>query len=608
MKRTVVSVLLAVIALATSAGQIAAQTVSAASRAPLRPIQYTVTFASPQTHYAEVAALVPTDRRPSIDMMMAVWTPGSYLVREFERNIEEVTAASEGRALQVEKTDKNRWRITTGGADTVTVRYKVYAHEMSVRTNWVDAGFALLNGAPTFLTLAGSAARPHDVVIVPAPGWKKSFSALPALAGGEHRYHAPDFDTLVDSPIVVGNATSYEFVIDGKRHLLVNEGEAGVFDGARAARDLETIVREHRRMWGFLPYDQYVFFNLLTESSGGLEHKNSATLMASRWATRTRGAYVSWLELASHEFFHAWNVKRLRPVELGPFNYEREVPTKSLWIAEGITDYYGDLAVARAGFASRDELLAGLSGRIEELQTSPGRLVQSAELASYDAWVRYYRPDENSNNVSISYYTKGALLGFLLDAKVRKATGGKRSLDDVMIAAYQKYSGERGYTPAEFRSVAEQTAGVSLSEFWQKAVEGTGELDYADALEAFGLRFRPLVASQRPWLGIVTRNDGGRLVVSQVRRGAPAHAAGLNVDDEILAIDEFRVRADRFDARLDQYRAGDRVSVLIARRDQLLRVDVTLGSEPSRGWRLELDPAARETSVQIRTRWLQPTP
>jgi predicted metalloprotease with PDZ domain len=608
MKRRFVSFLLVVMAVATASGESAAQSVSAASRASARAIEYTVTFPAPQTHYAEVVALIPADRRPSIDVMMAVWTPGSYLVREYERNVENVVASAGGKDLPIEKTEKNRWRITTAGVDVVSLRYRVYAREMSVRTNWIDAGFALLNGAPTFLTLADSTVRPHDVTIVPPAAWKKSFSALPEVAGSEHRYRAPDYDTLVDSPILVGNAASYEFTVDGKRHLLVNEGEGGVFDGARAARDLEKVVREHRRMWGFLPYDQYVFFNLLTESSGGLEHKNSNVLMASRWATRTRPAYVSWLELASHEYFHAWNVKRLRPVELGPFNYEREVPTRSLWIAEGITDYYGDLAVTRAGFLSRDEFLGQLSGRIEDLQGSPGRLVQSAEQASYDAWIKYYRPDENSGNVSISYYTKGALLGFLLDAKVRAATGGKSSLDDVMKAAYQKYSGDRGYTPAEFRAVAEQVAGVSLAAFWTNAVEGTGELDYSDALQAFGLRLRVPLTSSQPWLGISNRNDNGRLVVAQVRRGAPADTAGINVDDEIVAIDDFRVRVDRFDSRLEQYRVGDRISVLVARREQLLRIDVTLAGAPGRGWRLEVDPAAKEAAVQMRTRWLTPAP
>ena len=292
----------------------------------------------------------------------------------------------------MEKSEKNRWRVTTGGAPAVTVKYRVYGREMSVRTNWIEAGFALINGAPTFMTLADRAPRVHEVVIVPAAKWAKSMTGLPEMTGGPHRYRAPDFDTLADSPIVLGNPAVYEFTVDDKKHYLVNEGEGGVFDGPRAAKDLEAMVREHRRMWGSLPYDKYLFLNLLTEAGGGLEHKNSTVLMGSRWLTRTRRTYVSWLELASHEFFHVWNIKRLRPVELGPFDYENEVHTKSLWIAEGVTDYYGDLAVHRAGLVTRDEFLESLSAKIEELQTTPGRTVQSVELASFDAWIKYLPP------------------------------------------------------------------------------------------------------------------------------------------------------------------------------------------------------------------------
>ena len=593
----------------TQPGTAVAQTTSTAARNTASdPIEYTVSFPAPHTHYVEVSAVVPTGERPSVELMMAVWTPGSYLVREFERNVESVTAAApDGRTLAVEKSDKNRWHVTSGGVRSITVRYRVYGHEMSVRTNWIEAGFALLNGAPTFMTLAGDGRRPHHVTIVPAQGWKRSMTALDALPGGEHRYRAADYDTLVDSPILIGNPAVHEFEVDGKRHSLVNEGEAGVFDGVRAAKDLETIVREYRRMWGALPYDRYVFFNLLTEASGGLEHKNSSVLMASRWTTRTRRAYLGWLELASHEFVHVWNVKRLRPLELGPFNYEDEVHTRSLWIAEGITDYYADLAVQRAGLSSAEEFFESLAGKIEELQTTPGRLVQSASLASFDAWIKYYRPDENSLNTSISYYTKGAVLGFLLDARIRKATEGARSLDDVMVAAFQRYSGERGYTPAEFRASAEQVAGVSLASFWENGVDGTVELDYSEALEAFGLRFRSFAQSGgRPWIGAATRNDAGRLVVSQVRRDSPAQAGGLNVDDEILAIDEFRVRADRLENRLEQYHAGDRISMLIARREQLLRLEITLGVEPPRAWRLEVNPSAPQRAQQWRERWLRP--
>ena len=389
--------------------------------------------------------------------------------------------------------------MAAGGAPTVTVKYRVYAREMSVRTNWVEADFAMINGAPTFLTLAGAANRPHEVVIEPARGWRTSMTSLPAMSGGNHRYRAADYDELVDSPILIGNPAVYEFSVDDKKHYLVNIGEAGVFDGAKAAKDLEAVFREQRRFWGSLPYDRYLVMNVLTAvpgqiPGGGLEHKNSTMLITGRWATRTRQSYLAWLELASHEIFHAWNVKRLRPVELGPFDYENENFTRSLWVVEGVTDYYGELLVHRAGLSSQVEYLDALANKIEEIQTTPGRAVQSAELASQDAWIKYYRPDENSPNSSVSYYTKGSVLGFLLDARIRKATSGAKSLDDVMRAAYQKFSGAKGYTPDEFRAVAEQVAGMSLASFWDAGVEGTAEVDYTEALDLFGLRFRPVEA------------------------------------------------------------------------------------------------------------------
>jgi predicted metalloprotease with PDZ domain len=589
----------------------------AGAQTALEPIRYTLSFPAPQTHYVEVTAVVPTDRRPEVELMMAVWTPGSYLIREYERHVEGVTATGQGdRAIAIEKSDKNRWRIVTGGAPSVTVKYRVYAREMSVRTNWVEADFAMINGAPTFLTLAGAAPRSHEVMIEPARAWRTSMTALAPLAGGSHRYRAADYDELVDSPIVIGNPSVYEFSVDDKKHYLVNIGEAGVFEGPRAAKDVEAIVRELRRFWGALPYERYLVLNVLTAvpgqiPGGGLEHKNSTLLIANRWSTRTRPSYLAWLELVSHEIFHAWNVKRLRPVELGPFDYENENITRSLWVVEGVTDYYAELLVHRAGLSSQAEYLDALSNKIEEIQTTPGRAVQSAALASQDAWIKYYRPDENSPNSSLSYYTKGAVLGFLLDARIRRATGGANSLDDVMRAAYQKYSGAKGYTPAEFRAIAEQVAGVSLAAFWENGVEGTGEVDYAEALDLLGLRFRPAEAPRadrpgRPWLGATTRNDAGRLVVTQVRRDSPATAAGLNVDDEIVAIDDFRVRADQLAARLDQYKPGDKVRLLVARRDQLMTIEMAFGAEPPRQWRLEVDPAATDADHRQRDRWLKP--
>jgi predicted metalloprotease with PDZ domain len=568
-----------------------------------------------------------------------VWTPGSYLVREYAQFLDAVAATSASEAatpLPITKSRKNRWTITTQGAPAVRVSYRVYCREMSVQANWVDAGFALLNGAPTFLSLVEpdgndvrKAKRPHEVRLELPSDWSKSYTGLPSAPDGQpHHYLAPDYDTLADCPIYAGNPSVYEFTVDGKPHYLINEGEAGVWDGPRSARDVEAIVRAERDFWGFLPYDKYLFFNLITESGGGLEHCNSTVLMTSRWNTRRRASYLGWLGLVAHEFFHTWNVKRLRPVELGPFDYENEVHTRSLWIAEGLTSYYDRLFVRRAGLCSNAEYLAGdppASGEkprndIDRLQDVPGRLVQPLEDSSYDTWIKFYRRNENTANTGISYYTKGAVVGWLLDARIRTATNNQKSLDDLMRLLYERYSGPVGYTPEDFRKAASEVAGTDLSAFFHRALETTDELDYDEALHTFGLRFVPPkktepekekerdedteADSEKGWLGLDTKNDAGRLIVSGVKRGTPAFDAGFNVNDEILAIGEVRVRPDGLSRRLEFYAPGETVSVLIARRDLLMRLEAKLAAEPKKRWSIQVDPKADEAARARRASWL----
>lgn len=587
--------------------------------APLEPVRYILRFPDPQTHYVSVEAILPTGGQSSVEVFMPVWTPGSYLIREYARQVEAMAATGTGgKPLDFVKSRKNRWRIETGGSPTIHLAYRVYCHEMSVRTNWVEDGFALLNGAPTFITLADElladgVRRPHDVRLELPTAWKTSITALPDAPGGApHHYAAPDYDTLVDSPILAGNPAIYQFAVDGIPHFLVNQGEEGVWNGARSVTDVEKIVRHYRAMWGSLPYRKYVFLNLLTEARGGLEHAGSMCIMTSRWATSTRNAYVDWLALVSHEFFHVWNIKRLRPVELGPFDYESENTTRSLWIAEGLTDYYGALGVHRAGLTTQSEYLgaapetarSSLSGLIDTLQSTPGRLLQSAEQASYDAWIKLYRPDENTSNTSISYYTKGAVAGWLLDARIRHATSGAKSLDDLMRLAFARYSGDRGFTTDQFKAVAEEIAGTSLREFFRHAVESTGELDYSEALEWFGLRFKAPAAPLKASLGAETRVENGRLIVSRVLRGTPAFESGLSVEDEILAIGNFRVRADQLAQRLEAYHPEEKVSILIARREKLMRVDLVLASQPPAKWQLESRPDVTSAQKHHLEAWL----
>jgi predicted metalloprotease with PDZ domain len=594
----------------------AAEPLSAAAMSD--PISYTLRFPAPQTHYVDVEAAVPTDGRPTIELMMATWTPGSYMIREFSRHLEELSASTEsGEPLSIDKTRKNRWTVPTRGSSRVIVRYRVYAREMSVRTNFVDAGFAILNGAPTFLTLAGDGNRPHDVRVVLPSTWKTVICPLPpppGMSGETGTFRAADFDALVDAPIYAGNPAVYPFEVAGRPHLLVNEGEGGVWDGPRSAADVERIVREQTAFWGTTPYPRYVFFNLLVESGGGLEHRDSTVLMETRWASRRRKDYLDWLALASHEFFHVWNVKRLRPAALGPFDYENEVYTRDLWVAEGITSYYDDLFVHRAGLSTREEVLKALSKDIETLQTSPGRELQSLEASSFDAWIKYYRRDENFANTGISYYTKGAVVAFLLDARIRHATNGRRSLDDVLRLAYERHSGERGFRSEELRALLEEVAGIDLGAWLEHALASTEELDYTEALGWYGLRFveskddeeekdSAATASSPPpspssppdsvgWLGVETEVQDGRLMVKEVKRGTPAFAAGLNVEDEIVGLGDYRVTPDQWKDRLKAYRPGEATEILVARRDRLVRLPVTFAAKPKVRWKLAVDPMA----------------
>lgn len=605
------------------------------------PIAYTLRFPEPRHHALEIEATVPTDGRDAVELLMAVWTPGSYLVREFARHVEGLAAFTEsGEPLAVEKTRKNRWRVETRGAPRIVVRYRLHAREMSVRTNFVDSGFALINGAPTFLTLAGGPPRPHDVRVEPPPGWRVVVSALPPHPApppasppasppkdSGHAFRAADFDVLVDSPIYAGNAEVHRFEVGGVPHLLVNEGEGEgdgeAWDGPGSAAAVERIVRAQAKLWGALPYPRYVFFNLLTEAGGGLEHRDSTVLMTSRWRLRTREGRLGWYGLVSHELFHAWNVKRLRPVELGPLDYEREVHTESLWVAEGVTSYYDDLLVHRAGLSTRKEYLEELSKSIETVETAPGHLVQSLADASYDAWIKFYRKDEDFVNTGADYYRKGAVVAFLLDARIRRATGGGKSLDDALRRAFAKYSGERGFRPEEFRATVSEVAGVDLGGWFERHVDSAEPLDYAEALDGFGLRFADPKADQggkkeneekkdedpAGWLGFEAEARDGRLVVTQVKRGTPAWDAGLNVDDELLAVGEHRVPPDGWRKRLAAYRPGERQEVLVARRERLVRLPVVFGEKPGKRWKLEVSPDATPEQKARLAAWLgSPTP
>ncbi len=575
--------------------------------------EHILRFPAPETNYFEVEASFPAEGRDSIGLMMATWTPGSYMIRDYSGRLDRFEADA-----GAEKIAKNRWRVQTNGAARVRVRYRLYAREMTVRTNWVEKDFAILVGAATFLSLVDPATDRHADVghrvrLDLPPHWPRSASGM-AEGDGPHTYTAEDFDELIDSPILAGDLAVYDFNLAGTPHSLVNLGEGGVWDGPKSGEATQAITAAQLAFWsGKPPYARYRYLNAITEAGGGLEHKTSTLLMASRFATSTRAGFVRWLRLASHEFFHTWNGKRLRPEALGPFDYERENYTPSLWVVEGLTSYFEGVLLARAELIDHDEFLEGLSGDIRNVQTRPGRLAQSAADSSMDAWVKFYRRFDSSVNDEVSYYDSGAVIGFLLDAKIRQTTKDRRALDDAMRLAYERYSGEVGYTEQQFRALLNETAGQDLSVWLARTVDQPGELDYSEALDWFGLRFKPADAEkpgdEKPaWLGVKTAARDGRLLVTGVERGGPAYDAGLNVDDEVLAVNGYRVPADGWDKRLAQYRPGDALTLLIARREKVESIELKSARAPAETWKLEINPDAPVEAKERFKEWLTGPP
>lgn len=487
----------------------------------LEPLVYTVRFPAAETHFADIELAIATSKRDTIDLMLPLWSPGFYRVEDYASRVQGLSArTSDGKSLSVTQPVKNRWRVATQGATRVIVAYKLLCNGRSVTTNWVSADLLVLNGAAAFITLAESVRRPHEIRLELAPQWKRLASGLEVAPGGNPNHLlAADYDTLVDSPIVAGDLSVREFIVAGSKHQLVDAGDFKKWDGQRGVQDLEKIVRETARYWGRLPFKRYVFLNVFRPGGGGLEHSNSTLLTSSPNMTTPA---LRWLSFVSHEYFHAFNVKRLRPVEISTFDYEQPPNTSSLWVSEGLTTYGADLVLARAGLCNANEFLSLLSSHITSLQNSPGRLKQTLAQASLDVWNSGTSGVGRDTNNLVSYYVKGPVVGFLLDAKIQRATGGQKSLDDVMRLAYKRYSGARGFTPEQFRQTAEAVGGIDLKEPFRKWLDSTEELDYTEALDWFGLRFAEADQPAKAWQ-LAVRQDASMQQSSRLQKWLGQH-------------------------------------------------------------------------------------
>jgi predicted metalloprotease with PDZ domain len=587
-------------------------------------ISFTIAMPRPHTHLFDIdIAIKRTTSGPQEErLVMPVWTPGSYLVREFARHVQDFAVAdAAGQPLKWEKTNKDTWRVITNGAREWHATYRVYANELSVRTSELNSGHGFWNNANLLMYLEGFLKDPSTVRVLAPDAWKVA-TGLPVVAGQKNTFRAENFDILYDSPFEASNFKTLVFNVKGVPHRIVIDGE-GNYNPERMRLDVQKLVETEVEIMGEIPYRDYTFIlHLRSNAGGGLEHLNSTALGYPRFGFRIRTGeratsaapnasetperdYRGFLSLVAHEFFHLWNVKRIRPDALGPFDYTQENYTKVLWVAEGITDYYADLALRRAGLISETDFLSATARAIQQLQNTPGRLEQTVEESSFDSWIKYYRQDENSINSQVSYYDKGALLGLLLDLEIRKRSNGAKSLDDVMRYLYAEFFKKgRNYGPGDFQKVCELIAGSSLEEFFNKYVHGTAELDYDAALGAAGLRLDTSAGTGIVYFGADVTQDNDRLIVRRVYAGSPAYEQGLNAGDQIVAMDNMRVTRDFFNARLAEKKPGDLINLTIFRFDDLSTILIKLVERREGPYRIVQLPNATEAQKRIYRGWL----
>ncbi len=593
-------------------------------------IHYAIRPADPGAHLFHVTVRVDDPDPQGQRFALPAWIPGSYMIREFARHVVRLTALAGDRKLRVHKTDKHTWQCApVDGGAALTLAYEVYAYDLSVRSAHLDTTHGFFNGAAVFLRPLGREREACRVdIFAPGLAGAREWRVITGLttARGTRRgafgsYLAADYDELIDCPVEMGTFALERFVAGGAAHEIAITGRVPRLDLRRLGADLARLCETHVRLFEprtrRAPFDRYAFLTMSTgDGYGGLEHRNSTALMCRRddlphvGMKDATGGYRRFLGLASHEYFHAWNVKRIKPASFVPYDLAQENYTRLLWVFEGFTSYYDDLLLARAGLVSEAQYLELLARTISTVIQRSGRLKQSVADSSFDAWIKYYRQDENAPNSVVSYYQKGSLVAAALDLTIRRDTGGRRSLDDVMRLLWKRCkSAGASYAGLEEDGVAqaiEEATGVAPARQLREWAEGTRDPDFAALLAPFGIRYDRKPALDSPafaLLGIkLAAGEADR--IAHVFDGSPAQSAGLSAGDQVVALDGLRAGGAALDALLARYRPGDAVEMLAFRRDELQRFELKLATQPPPSCTLAGDPAAPAAARRLRAGWL----
>ncbi len=592
------------------------------------PIHYTIRPVDPHAHLFEVNVRITEPAPEGQRLQLPVWIPGSYMIREFARHLEGVAAKVGSRPVAIRKESKSTWicgRLPAGVRAPLVVSYQVYAWDLSVRAAHLDASHGFFNGTSVFLAVAGRESEPCSVDILPPRGSRYSrwqvATTLPVAAEGTEwrfgRYRAADYDELIDHPVEMGEFARAGFTAGGCRHDVAITGRTDV-DLDRLVRDLKPICREQVALFDptrrRAPVERYLFLTMAVgDGYGGLEHRASTALLCSRGDLPFEGmkgtpdGYQTFLGLASHEYFHTWNVKRIKPARFDPYDLQQETYTGLLWVFEGFTSYYDDLMLCRSGVIGADAYLRSLQRAMRSVHAAPGRLRQSVAESSFDAWIKYYRQDENTPNAVVSYYVKGSLVALCLDLTIRAMTRSRRSLDDVMRLMWQRY-GKRtaaaalvghGLAEDEFPALLQEATGLDLRRQIARWAYGTAELPLAECLRPFGVAMRQEADSDAlSWLGAKAVARQGEVVIQSAHRDGPAAAAGLSAGDKLVAVDGLRCEEATLKAVLRRRKPGSRIKVHAFRRDELIETMLTLAAPPP-----QISLAMQGRNVQRNT-WL----
>lgn len=563
-------------------------------------LQYQLEIENPQTHFVKVILNIEDFAEDTLYATIPAWVPGAYEIYDFSRFVRNLHAFSENAELEVTRKDKSTWKIATKDIHSVSISYEFYANELSVHTSHVDSTHAYFNGVNLFMYLEGYKDQSVELQIKPYKDWKIS-TGLDKLS--ENRYRAINYDILADCPIEIGTHRSLFFTVDGKEHEIVLYGR-GNEDEERLKSDLKKIVEGFLKIFGKLPYKRYVFIYHLFSGDGdvmgGLEHLNSTTIDVDNFVFSPESRYQrTFLSVTAHEFFHLWNVKRIRPVELGPFNYKDENYTNMLWMAEGFTNYYASLILMRTGLIDRKEYLRHLAEQMLLHDITPGSKITSAYESSFDTWIKLYKPTPNNINSYISYYLKGELLGFLLNTRIIEATGAAKSLDDVYRSLMDKYNKDgKGYTEKDVLSAIKDVTGTDFTDFYQAFIKTPGHIDFAEEVRRIGLKLDATYkkvedrkVTEKAYLGMLIRDDGGKFVVSSVIEGSPSFTGGINPKDELIAVDGFKftdrylkeLREDMKRIKMDGFpdrKPGDSVGIDFFRRGRLMSLELKFAKAP----------------------------